>query len=300
MKKLVALILLGFWMTAPRALAQSLPSGEETRSLIVAQARFKEFKPLPGEQVVRGEIVKIEAGSYLVKDTEGKEVRLKVDEQTILRAKFKPGDRIQAHISEAGTASVIKYMTEKMEGQKTPGAVLPPDTETPQAGPLTRQDLSESISSGLLPGHRIVKGTVEEVKADMVRVNLGELKTRPLPVKQAQEKGIESLKEGDRLELIINSENGVVDYHREGQPGQHRIIRGRVAETADGVEWAMILQENGKKERYAVQPEARSRIKRAYTGAPALFLIGEEDKILDAVPENAPEVQLPVKGSDNK
>jgi hypothetical protein len=297
MLKILFLSVLAWALAAP-SLVQSSPPAADSGSVIVAQGKFKEFKPMPGEQVIRGQILKIDKDAFLIKDTDGKEVRLKITEQTIVRAEFKPGDRIQAHVDEAGVVTVIKYMTEKMEGQQTPGAKLPPDTKAPQAAAIPRPDQTEEPQ--LLPGHRVVKGTVEEVKGDMARVNLGDLKTRPLSLKQGQEKGIESLKEGDRVEIVINSENGVVDYHREGQPHQHRILRGRVAEVAEGIEWALIIEESGKKERYAVQPEARSRIKKVYTGAPAVFLIGEANNILDAVAENNPEIQLPIKELDKK
>jgi hypothetical protein len=297
MVKMLFLTIVVWALTGP-SIAQSSPPAADGGSVILAQGKFKEFKPMPGEQVIRGQILKIDKDAYLIKDTDGKEVRLKVTEQTILRAEFKPGDRIQAHVDKAGVVTVIKYMTEKMEGQQTPGAKLPPDTKAPQAAATPRPDQAEQAQ--LLPGHRVVKGTVEEVKGDMARVNLGDLKTRPLSLKQGQEKGIHTLKEGDRVEIVINSENGVVDYHREGEPLHHRVIRGRVADVAEGVEWALVIEESGKKERYPVQPEARSRIKKVYTGAPAVFLIGEANNILDAVAENNPEIQLPIKELDKK
>jgi exosome complex RNA-binding protein Csl4 len=290
--KMVVLGIIAWSMAASAALA--LQSDKETSFVLLAQARFKEFKPLPGEQVIQGQISKIEKEAYVIKDADGKEVRLKVTEQTILREDFKPGDRVQAHVNESGVASVIKYMpVDKKEQQ----------TQRPQRGVMEQGELSpESKTAQLLPGHRVVTGTVEEVKADMarVRVDTGDLTTRPLSLKQGQEKGIHSLKEGDRVELIINSENGLVDYHREGHPGVHRVLRGRVAEIAEGVEWAEIIGENGDKARYPVQSEARSRIKKVYTGAPALFLIGEANNVLDAVAENTTEIQLPAKKEPEK
>ena len=291
MGKIAALGLVMMFVSTTPLLAEP-PVPADSGAIILAQARFKEFKPLPGEQVIRGEILKIEKDAYVVKDTNGKEFRLKVTDQTIVREDFKPGDKIQAHVDEAGAVKVIKYMKpEKMEGQQTPSARLPQDERRPQSGVKEHAHISES-GGQLLPGHTIVKGTVEEIKGEMMRVNLGDLKTRPLSLKQAQDQGAASLKEGDNVNIIINSENGVVDFYREGNPPKHRILHGRIAEIASDVEWAVILTDSGDKERLEVQPEARSRIKRAYTGAPAMFLIGE-NKILDAVPENVSEIQLP-------
>jgi hypothetical protein len=289
MSKIAALGLIAMLVGITPLLAQPLvPADNEV--IILAQARFKEFKPLPGEQVIRGEILKIEKEAYVIKDTDGKEFRLKVTDQTIIRDEFKPGDKVQAHVDKSGAASVIKYMPpDRAEGQRSPGTGR--DSKGTQSGVMTHEDPKASDTQ-LLPGHTIVKGTVEEIKGEMIRVNLGDLKTRPLSLKQAQDQGTASLKEGDNVNIIINAENGVVDFYREGNRPKHQILHGRIAEIADDVEWAVILTDNGEKKRMGVQSEARSRIKRAYTGAPAMFLIGE-DKILDAVPENTTEIQLP-------
>ena len=264
---------------------------EQSPSLVIAQARFKEFKPLEGEQAVRGEVLKVESDTYLIKDANGRELHIKINEQTILRADFKPGDWIQAHVNDENVASVVKYMPAAAI-EETRSARPPDDSAIPQPSVLPHDALKKS--GDLLPGHQVVVGTVEEVKGEMARVKLGDLTTRPLPLKPVKEKG-KQLKPGDRVEIIINTENGVVDYHLPGEPRHHRIFRGRVADVAEGVETALIITDNGEKLQYPVQSEARSRIKRVFDGAPALFLVGEANNILDAVPENYPEVQLPVK-----
>jgi hypothetical protein len=271
--------------------AEPASQQEPSSSLVIAQARFKEFKPLEGEQAVRGEILKVDNNTYFIKDPNGRELHIKINEQTILRADFKPGDWIQAHVNAENVASVIKYMP-AADIEQTRGARPPVDSTIPQPSALPHDALKKS--SDLLPGHQVVVGTVDEVKGEMARVKLGDLATRSLPLKPVKEKG-EQLKPGDRVEMIINTDNGLVDYHLAGEPRHHRIFRGRVAEVAEGVETALIVGDNGEKLQYPVQSEARSRIKRVFDGAPALFLVGEANSILDAVPENMPEVQLPVK-----
>jgi hypothetical protein len=135
----------------------------------------------------------------------------------------------------------------------------------------------------LLPGERILIGTVQAVAGGMVQVNTGDLEPRFLPIKGAIEKGIWSLKKGDRLEIAISAENLVVDYHPVDQPGWHRVIKGRLAQPlAVGYEWAVIRIEDGKEEAYAVRPLARIKVAAMPIGVPALFLVGEANKILDA------------------
>lgn len=135
----------------------------------------------------------------------------------------------------------------------------------------------------LLPGERIVLGTVETVEGGMVRINVGELEPRFIPIKGTLEKGEWSLRKGDRVELALSTENLVVDYHPVNHPGWHRIIRGRLAQPlVVGYEWAVIRTETGKEEAFAVRPLARLKMAAIPIDVPALFLVGEADKILDA------------------
>ncbi|MGE3151788.1 MAG: hypothetical protein AB7G48_09760 [Nitrospiraceae bacterium] len=135
----------------------------------------------------------------------------------------------------------------------------------------------------LLPGERIVLGTVEAIEGGMIRVNIGELEPRFIPLKGALEKGEWSLKTGDRIELAVSAENLVVDYHPVNEPGWHRIVRGQLAQPlVVGYEWAVIRTDNGKEEAFAVRPLARLKVAALPIGLPALFLIGETNKILDA------------------
>lgn len=135
----------------------------------------------------------------------------------------------------------------------------------------------------LLPGERIVLGTVEAIEGGMIRVNVGELQPRFIPTKGALEKGEGLLKKGDRIELAVSAENLVVDYHPVNAPGWHRIIKGQLAQPLIvGYEWAVIRTDNGKEEAFAVRPLARLKIAALPIGVPALFLVGEAGKILDA------------------
>ncbi|MEP7150520.1 MAG: hypothetical protein ABI856_02335 [Nitrospira sp.] len=135
----------------------------------------------------------------------------------------------------------------------------------------------------LLPGERLVLGTVEAIEGGMVRINIGELEPRFIPIKGALEKGEWSLKKGDRVELALSTEDLLVDYHPVNAPGWHRIIKGQLAQPlVVGYQWAVIRTENGKEEAIAVRPLARLKMAAIPIGVPALFLVGEAGKILDA------------------
>lgn len=135
----------------------------------------------------------------------------------------------------------------------------------------------------LWPGHRIITGTVETVIGDLVKVNTGELLPRFLSAKEAVDKGLPVLKKGDQLQVAINDQNLVVDYHPIGQEMWHRILGGQLAQPLPvGQEWAVIRTEQGKEEALSVRPLARSKVSAIPMNAPAVFLTDEANKIIDA------------------
>ncbi|HXF93584.1 MAG TPA: hypothetical protein VNK46_12560 [Nitrospiraceae bacterium] len=135
----------------------------------------------------------------------------------------------------------------------------------------------------LLPGDRILQGTVEQVIGDMIRVNTGEVEPRFLPIKEAMEKGIPSLKKGDRLEIAVNDQNLVIDYHLLGQPTWYRIVKGQLAQPLPvGHEWAVIKSEDGTEHTYEIRPLARSKVAALPLHAQAVFLIDQTNKLIDA------------------
>ena len=135
----------------------------------------------------------------------------------------------------------------------------------------------------LWPGHRIMIGTVESVIGDLIKVNTGELLPRFLSAKEAADKGIPPLRKGDQLQVAINDQNLVVDYHLVGQELWHRILRGQLAQPLPvGQEWAVIRTDRGKEEAFLVRPLARSKVGAIPVHAPAVFLTDESNKIIDA------------------
>ena len=64
--------------------------------------------PAGPSQIIRGELVKIEGPYYVVRDAEGREIRLHVSRDTEMTGSFKPGDQIEAHASPMEHAMTIK------------------------------------------------------------------------------------------------------------------------------------------------------------------------------------------------
>jgi hypothetical protein len=135
----------------------------------------------------------------------------------------------------------------------------------------------------LWPGHRLLTGTVESITGGVIRVNTGELLPRFLSQREAAEKGVLPLKRGDKLQLVFNEQNLVVDYHLPGQERWHRIIRGRLAQPLPvGHEWAVIRQEAGTEEAFSVRPLARAKVSAIPINVPAIFLTDGANRIVDA------------------
>jgi hypothetical protein len=141
---------------------------------------------------------------------------------------------------------------------------------------------AESTHPQLLPGDRVLLGTVLEVKSEQARINTGELEPRFIPMGVRKAKGLPELKVGDRVELTVNDQNLLVDVHKVGESGHHRVVRGQLAGPMEtGHDKAVIRTMNGKEESHLVRPVARSKVASVPVGVDAVFLIDEMDKIVD-------------------
>ena len=140
-----------------------------------------------------------------------------------------------------------------------------------------------------LQGERHVKGTVEQIKGGQAQLNTGEVEPRFIPLKAATEKGFPQIKVGDVIELTINDQNLLVDYHpldQSGQPlgghGKHQVLRGQIAQPlVIGHDRALIRTENGKETSYPIRTQARSKMASIPVGIDAVFMVDETKQIVD-------------------
>ncbi|MGH7230611.1 MAG: hypothetical protein ACREJU_04545 [Nitrospiraceae bacterium] len=139
-----------------------------------------------------------------------------------------------------------------------------------------------------LQGERRVMGTVEEIKADQIKVNTGEMQPRFIPLNQAKEKGLPQVKEGDQVEITVNDQNLIVDFHLINDSGHpktsadHQVVKGRIAKPmAVGHEKAVIRMKDGQEKSYEVRSQARSKMASIPVGIDAVFLVDETGKIAD-------------------
>jgi hypothetical protein len=163
----------------------------------------------------------------------------------------------------------------------------------------------------LLEGSQAVLGKVESVTSDQIKVNIGEVQPRFLPLKAAQEKNFAEIKPGDDLVIVVNEQNLIVDYHPLDHPsGSHKVLRGSIAGNMPiGQDRVVIKSEDGKEQSFAVRSQARCKLAAIPIGAPAIFLIDETNKVADGTfasmdsakdAHKRPEAKSPIKGANRQ
>ena len=119
--------------------ADASPPVQDSKTPIVKEgAKVKEGATAAPEggavrTVVTGEVLKIDGKDYLVKDQSGKEVKIQLDEKTLMNANPKVGDKIMAKVEPKGNAYSINLASDSTEAG-TPGK---------QTGPPSKSDLPE-------------------------------------------------------------------------------------------------------------------------------------------------------------
>jgi len=134
----------------------------------------------------------------------------------------------------------------------------------------------------LLKGNRSVLGKVLAITSDQIKVAIGEVQPRFLPLKQAQQKGFPGITEGDDLIVVLNAENLLVDYHPlEGQASAHTIIRGEIAQNLPVGQEQVVIKSAGKERSFTIRSQVRSKVAAIPVGVAAVFLIDETNQIAD-------------------
>jgi len=89
---------------------------QDQHQVVLADSVIKTDQ-VTGSKQIRGEVLKMENNSYLVRDESGKEVRLIVNKDSKVVKAFEVGDWIVAQISDDGTVTMI---TKSSDG-RSPG-----------------------------------------------------------------------------------------------------------------------------------------------------------------------------------
>jgi hypothetical protein len=91
----------------PDALASTETALKEGQHQVVLSDSTIKTDQVTGSKQIRGEVLKMENNSYLVRDESGKEVRLIVNKDSKVVKAFEVGDWIVAQISDEGMVTMI-------------------------------------------------------------------------------------------------------------------------------------------------------------------------------------------------
>jgi hypothetical protein len=140
----------------------------------------------------------------------------------------------------------------------------------------------DQVHPQLLPGDRILIGTVVEVRGGQARIDTGEVQARFVPLGVREAKGLPDLKAGDGVAITLNDQNLLVDVHLIGETSHHRVVEGQLVQSlVTGHDRAVLRTTEGKEESHSIRPVARSKMASVPVGAVVIFLIDESNRIVD-------------------
>ncbi|MCC2643872.1 MAG: exported protein of unknown function [Nitrospira sp.] len=161
----------------------------------------------------------------------------------------------------------------------TPRTIQHPTTQHSNSQVTTQPQINPNSP---FPGTREVIGVVEEMRSDQIKIDTGDLQPRYLSAKYREKKGFAPFKLGDQVVVTLNPQNQVVDAHLAGEEHNHKILRGKLAQSlTTGQEKAVIKVTDGGEESYMIKPLARAKVAGVPVGVDALFLVDEASQIAD-------------------
>jgi putative transposase len=127
----------------------------------------------------------------------------------------------------------------------------------------------------------MLQGTLEEVRDDQGRDDMGKGQSRFIPVGVRKDKGLLELKNEDPAEITVIDQNLPGDEHLPSEVRHHRVVVGQLAGPMEtGHDNVVIRIADGNEVSYLVRPSARSKVASMPVGVDVIFLIDEFHKIV--------------------
>lgn len=154
--------------------------------------------------------------------------------------------------------------------------------EQASQAPKDRSSQLREDADTLLKGNRSVLAKILSITSDQIKVDVGEVQPRFLPLKQANQKRFAPLAEGDDLIVVLNEQNLLVDYHPvQGELSAHTVVRGEVSQYLPIGQETVVVRSAGEERSYQIRSQARSKVAAIPKGATAVFLLDETNQIAD-------------------
>lgn len=178
------------------------------------------------------------------------------------------------------------------------------------SGPVSSQTSQQTDRGNeSIQGNRTVIGIVRKLSGDQIEVNTGDVHPRYLPLIQAREKGFQDIKVGDKLRIVLNDQNLLVDYHPLDERSHHRLLQGRITEPlVVGHDEAVIRLDTGEEKMFPVRSMVRSKVASIPVGTEVLVLLDETNQIADvtfdkeaiAAQKGTASIKSPLKGAHER
>ena len=135
--------------------------------------------------------------------------------------------------------------------------------------------------------HNEVHAVIEKVESGMIFLKIpDQLQPRTLSLTKMERLGLQDLKPGDEVSLVIDENNVIIDAHKAGTPGHgHRVLTGRL-EDADASGKNITLSTADGRKALSVDPAAVSKVAGLKKGAELKVELDEANTVIDVHPEN--------------
>ena len=81
-----------------------------SQAVYAGQADEEGASRLAQAKVIKGDLVRIDYGDYLIKEKDGQEVRLHISNKTQIMGQLKKGDRVEAKVDDKNNALTIRSL----------------------------------------------------------------------------------------------------------------------------------------------------------------------------------------------
>ncbi len=81
-----------------------------SQATYAGQASEEGANRLAQAKVIKGDLVRIDYGDYLIKEKDGQEVRLHISNKTQIMGQLKKGDRVEAKVDDQNNALTIRSL----------------------------------------------------------------------------------------------------------------------------------------------------------------------------------------------
>lgn len=173
-----------------------------------AQAASDDFLKSESEQMktIEGDVQKVEGELYTIKNKEGKEIRLRIEDSVLQGKKPQEGDTIHAKVL---MGSIMYNVISAKKAEQGTSMESQSSSSKDQTGETSHMQGQQAENSGEMDqsgnSTKTIQGTVQKVDGNIYYVETDQKELVRLRLDQsAQQEG--EIKEGDRIEALVSQD----------------------------------------------------------------------------------------------